>query len=136
MAPDRFSFLPDSTNAVEAHNWISKSGKAPEPLAVALMSLYKKDMVAVLEGLAEDAGISMSYVDRNPAAREKRNKRSNIARRKRQANDINDAQGPPDRNSDFKKQKTRKRKMCESSQSDVQPKKGEKKVCTCNFLCT
>ena len=57
MAPDRFSFLPDSTNAVEAHNWISKSGKAPEPLAVALMSLYKKDMVAVLEGLAEDAGI-------------------------------------------------------------------------------
>ena len=92
MAPDRFSFLPDSTNAVEAHNRISKSGKAPEPLAVALMSLYKKDMVTVLEGLAEDAGISTSYVDRNPAAREKRNKRSNIARRKRQANDINDAQ--------------------------------------------
>ena len=122
MAPDRFSFLPDTTNAVEAHNRISKSGKAPEPLAVALMSLYKKDMVAVLEGLAENAGISTSYVDRNPAAREKRSKRANIACRKRQANDVNDAQGPPDRNSDFKKPKTRKQKVPEASQSDQKQK--------------
>ena len=84
MEADRFSFLPDTTNAVEAYNRVSKSGKAPEPLAVALMSLYKKDMVAILEGLADNAGISTTYVDRTPAAREKRNKRSNDARKKRQ----------------------------------------------------
>ena len=100
---DQFSFLPDTTNAVEAYNRVSKSGKAPEPLAVTLMSLYKKDMVAVLEGLADNAGISTTYVDRTPAAREKRNKRSNDARKKRQTKDKDDAQGPPDRNSDFKK---------------------------------
>ena len=81
---------------------------APEPLAVTLMSLYKKDMVAVLEGLADNAGISTTYVDRTPAAREKRNKRSNDARKKRQAKDKDDAQGPPNRNSDFKKPKNSK----------------------------
>ena len=82
---------------------MSKSGKAPEPLAVALMSLYKKDMLAILEGLADNAGISTTYVDRTPAAREKRNKRSKDARKKRQVKDKDDAQGPPNRNSDFKK---------------------------------
>ena len=105
MEADRFSFLPDTTNAVEAYNRVSKSGKAPEPLAVALMSLYKKDMVAILEGLADDAGISTTYVDRTLAAREKRNKRSNDAWKKRQVKEKDDAQGPPDRNSDFKKSK-------------------------------
>ena len=94
---------------MEAYNRVSKSGKAPEPLAVTLMSLYKKDMVAVLEGLAD---ISTTYVDRTPAAREKRNKRSNDARKKRQAKDKDDAQGPPDRNSDFKKPKNSKVSYC------------------------
>ena len=89
---------------MEAYNHVSKSGKAPEPLAVALMSLYKKDMVAVLEGLADNAGISTTYVDRTPAAREKR--------KKRQAKDKDDAQGPPDRNSDFKKSKKPKVSYC------------------------
>ena len=110
MAPDQFSFLPDTTNAVEAHNRVSKSGKAPEPLSVALMSLYKKDMVAVLEGLADNVGISKTYMDRTPAAREKQNKRSNAARKKGQQKDKDDAQGPSDRNSDFKKPK--KSKVC------------------------
>ena len=74
MEADRFSFLPDTTNAVEAYNRVSKSGKAPEPLAITLMYLYKKDMVAVLEGLADNAGISTTYVDRTPSVREKQNK--------------------------------------------------------------
>ena len=95
MEADRFSFLPDTTNAMEAYNHVSKSSKAPEPLAVAFMSLYKKDMVAVLEGLADNACISTTYIDRTPAAREKRNKSSNDVRKKRQAKDKDDAQGPP-----------------------------------------
>jgi len=55
-------------------------------------------------------GISTTYMDRTPAAREKRNKHSNAARNKRQQKDKDDAQGPPDRNSDFKKPK--KSKVC------------------------
>ena len=66
------------------------------------------DMFVRLEGLADNVGISTNYVDRTPAAREKRNKRSNDARKKRQAKDKDDAQGPPDRNSDFKKPKNSK----------------------------
>ena len=77
------------------------------------MSLYKKDMVAVLEDLAESIGISTTYVSQTPAARDKRNKKANAARRKKNAVD-NDAQGPPDRNSDFKRL-SRKRKATDDS---------------------
>lgn len=108
MAPDQFSFLPDTTNAVKAHNHVSKSGKAPEPFSVALMSMYKKDMVAVLEGLVDIAGISTTYMDTTPAAREKQNQCLNAARKKRQAKDIDYSQGPPDCNSDFKKLKSQR----------------------------
>ena len=58
------------------------------------MSLYKKDMVAVLESLAES-------ISQTPAARDKRNKKTNAARRRKNSAD-NNAQGHPDRNSDFK----------------------------------
>ena len=60
---DRFEFLPDSTNAVEAYNRLSKTGKVPYPLSVALMSLYKKDMVAVLQYLAVREGMLTTYED-------------------------------------------------------------------------
>ena len=94
MGQDRFAFLPDSTNAVESYNRTTKDGKGPEILQVFLMSLYKKDMVAVLEGLAESIGISTTYISQTPAARYKRNKKANAARRRKNAVD-NDAQGPP-----------------------------------------
>lgn len=113
MGQDRFTFLPDSTNAVESYNRTTKDRKGPEILQVFLMSLYKKDMVAVLEDLAESIGISTTYVSQTPAARDKRNKKANAARRKKNAVD-NDAQGPPDRNSDFKRL-SRKRKATDDS---------------------
>ena len=110
MDEDRFEFLPDSTNAVEAYNRLSKTGKVPRPLSIALMSLYKKDMVAVLQHLAEREGMATTYEDRTPAARKKRAAKANAARKKRRCQEDEDAQGPPDRNSDFihppKKRKT------------------------------
>ena len=91
----------------------NQDGKDPEILQVFLMSLYKKDMVAVLEGLARSIGISTTYISQTPAARDKRNKKANPARRRKNAVD-NDAQGPPDRNSDFKRL-SRKRKATDDS---------------------
>ena len=87
---------------MEAHNH-AKSGKAPEPLSVALMALYKKDMWLSWRVWQTNVGISTTYMDRTPAAREKWNKHSNAAQKKRQQKDKDDAQGPPDHKSDFKK---------------------------------
>ena len=39
-------------------------------------NIYKKDMVAVLEGLAESIGISTTYFSQTPVARDKRNKKA------------------------------------------------------------
>ena len=121
MGQDRFAFLPDSTNAVESYNRTTKDGKGPEILQVFLMSLYKKDMVAVLEGLAESIGISTTYISQTqqPETRET----SNAARRRKNAVD-NDAQGPPDRNSDFKRLSRKRKATDDSSLLD-------KKVCIC-----
>ena len=41
MDKDRFESLPGSTNAVEAYNRLSKTGKVPLPLSIVLISLYK-----------------------------------------------------------------------------------------------
>lgn len=41
----------------------------------------------IYTGLADNAGISTTYVDRTPSRREKQNKHSNDARKKRQAKD-------------------------------------------------
>ena len=108
MDKDRFEFLPESTNAVEAYNRLSKTGKVPRPLSVVLISLYKKDMVAILQYLAETEGMATTYDDRTPAARKKRAVKANAARRKRRCHVEDDALGPPDRNSDFHPSKKRK----------------------------
>ena len=42
MDRSRFASLPNTTNAVEAYNRISKSCRGPEALQVALLTLYKK----------------------------------------------------------------------------------------------
>jgi hypothetical protein len=39
----RFQRLPSSTNAVESHNWLSKTGR-PEILCIAMLTTYKVDM--------------------------------------------------------------------------------------------
>ena len=74
-----------------------------------------------LEGLAESIGISTTYISQTPAARDKRNKKANAARRRKNAVD-NDAQGPPDHTSDFKGL-SRKRKATDDSSLP------DKKVC-------
>ena len=68
MDRERFALLPDTTNAVEAHNRISKSSHGPESFQVALLTLYKKDMIVVLRAMAEKSHIPTSYEDRTPAA--------------------------------------------------------------------
>ncbi len=57
-----FKDLPDTTNAVESHNRVSK-GRSPDILGVAMMATYKVDFAAVLEHLARTKGIPTSYDD-------------------------------------------------------------------------
>ena len=102
MDRSRFASLPSTTNAVEAYNRISKSSRGPEALQVALLTLYKKDMVVVLRALAEKGCIPTSYEDQTPAARAGRVKVVNAARRRRFESRDDDAREPPDRNSDYK----------------------------------
>ena len=64
MGSSLFASLPTSNNVVEAHNRISKSS-TPEPLNIAMLMTYKKDMFAVLEHLACLKGISTSYEDQS-----------------------------------------------------------------------
>jgi hypothetical protein len=106
MDEDHFDFLPDSTNAVEAYN---RQEKSLAPVYCPHVA-YKKDMVAVLQYLAEEEGMAWTYEDRAPAARKKRAAKANAARKKRRYQEDEDAQGSLDRNSDFihppKKRKT------------------------------
>lgn len=126
MDCERFALLPDTTNAVEAHNRISKSSHGPESLQVALLTLYKKDMIVVLRAMAEKSHIPTSYEDRTPAARAKRVMSSNAARKRRFANRNDNAEGPPDRNSDYKDGKL-KRKATSSDNKGAKRKKTHQK---------
>ena len=76
--------------------------------SVVLISLYKKDMMAILQYLAESEGMATTFDDRTPAARKKHAVKANAARRKRRCHVEEDALGPPDRNSDFHPPKKRK----------------------------
>lgn len=55
MGETLFATLPTSTNAVEAHNRISKASTL-ESLSVAMLTTYKEDMLAALEHLAASEG--------------------------------------------------------------------------------
>ena len=101
MHQSMFNVLPDTTNAVEAHNRISKPAKGPEPLQVALLSLYKKDMVVALCGLALRAQIPTTYLDQTPSRRGKR--AAAKMRRRFGSTFAENAEGPPDEHSDFKR---------------------------------
>ena len=100
MGSSLFASLPTSTNAVEAHNIISKSS-TPEPLNIAMLMTYKEDMLAALEHLACLKGISTLYEVRSLEAQKKRPFKQNEARRKRRAREDDDAEGPPDKQRDF-----------------------------------
>ena len=99
MGEELFATLPTSTNAVEAHNRISKASTL-EPLSVAMLTTYKEDMLAALEHLARLRGISTTYEDQSHEAQKKRARKQNEARRKRRARE-DDAEGPPDKHHDF-----------------------------------
>ena len=53
------------------YNRLSKTGKVPRPLSIVLISLYKKDMVGILQYLAKSEGMATTYDDRTPTARKK-----------------------------------------------------------------
>lgn len=100
MGSSLFASLPTSTNAVEAHDRISKSSTL-EPLDIAMLMTYKEDMFATLEHLACLKGISISYEDQFLEAQKKQVSKQNEARRKQRAKDDDDAEGPPDKQCDF-----------------------------------
>lgn len=102
MPKSTFDRLPSSTNAVESHNRLCK-GSTPDSLNVAMMATYKLDMAATLQHLAATEGVSTSYECQTPEARSRRASAQNKARNKRQYDEINDAEGPPDKKYNFGK---------------------------------
>ena len=86
MGTDTFSKMPTSTNAVEAYQRVSKSGRT-EPLNVAMLGTYKYDMAATLEHVAQQKGFSTSYEDMSVDAQRQRAQKQNLACRKRRARD-------------------------------------------------
>ena len=71
MDSSTFLRLPNSTNAVESHNWLCK-GATPDTLSVALMAVYKIDMATALQHLAVTMGILITYGKVTPEARSSR----------------------------------------------------------------
>jgi hypothetical protein len=62
MSEDQFMSLPDTTNAVESHNRLSKADKL-ELFRVSMLTTYKIDMAVTLEHMARSDGIQTSYDD-------------------------------------------------------------------------
>lgn len=99
---EEFQLIPNTTNAVESHNRVSK-GSRPDILKVALMATYKIDMVSTLEHLANKQGVQTSYYDLSVTARAQRTKSANKARSRKRARNDDNAEGPPDKHDNFKK---------------------------------
>ncbi len=97
---DAFQDIPDTTNAVESHNCVSK-GRYPDILGVAMMATYKVNYAAALEHLARTKGIPTSFDDLTPPAHVKRTKVANTSRNRKRAGD--DSDRPPDKHQGFKK---------------------------------
>ena len=102
MKSSTFLKLPNSTNAVESYNRLSKRA-LPDTLGVAMMTTYQLDMAAALQHLAVTKGMSVAYEQQTPEARNSRASAQKRARAKRRCNEIDDAQGPPDKKCDFGK---------------------------------
>lgn len=93
MNKDVFERLPATTNAVESHNRLSKSGKT-DILRVAMMATYRIDMANAFEHLARKQGVSTSYATLTKPKSRKRPMSTN-----------EEQDGPPDKHSDFYKGK-------------------------------
>ena len=105
MTDEQFNVLPNSTNAVESHNRLSKLSQ-PEILNAAMLTTYKVDMVAALEHMARMEGLPTSYGDSSDATRIKKNKTIQRSRSKRKLqNNNDDDDGPPDKNKHFQSSK-------------------------------
>lgn len=102
MSTTTFQKLPNTTNAVESYNRLCK-GSSSDSLGIAMMTTYKLDMAAALQYLAALQGMAVTYEQQTPEARSIRSSAQNKARAKRRFADIDDAQGPPDKKSDFGK---------------------------------
>lgn len=100
MTDEQFTNLPNSTNAVESHNRLSKISK-PEILHAAMLTTYKVDMAAALEHMARMEGLPTSYDEGSDAARAKKNKAVQRSRSKRKLQNIDNDDGPPDKNKHF-----------------------------------
>ena len=70
-------------------------------LKLAMMATYREDVAKCLEIMATIKGISTSYEDKTPTGRMKRSQQQNSARRKRLRSTTDDAEGPPDKHTDF-----------------------------------
>ena len=103
MSETTFQQIPNSTNAVESYNRLCK-GSSPDPLEVAMMTTYKLDMAAAMQHLAVLSGMTVTYERQTPEARSVRSSAQGKARNKRRfAKVVDDAQGPPDKISNFSK---------------------------------
>jgi hypothetical protein len=96
MSEERFRSLPNTTNAVESHNRLSKVDR-PEILRIAMLTTYKVDMSVALEHMARSEGMLTSYDDTNEEAKGRKSK----AHRKRKL-ESGDGEGPPDKSKHFK----------------------------------
>ena len=90
-----FRRLPNLTNAVESYNQLCK-GATPDVLNVA-----KFDMTAAIQHLAVTNGMSVAYEQQTPEARRATVVPKTVSESKRRWNEADDAQGPPDRRSDY-----------------------------------
>ena len=89
-------------NAVESHSRLSK-GATQDVLSVTMMTTYKLDMPAALQHLAVTKGLPVVYEKQTPEASSIRANAQSKARMKQRFNAVDDAQGPPDKRSDFGK---------------------------------
>lgn len=98
MIDEQFQNIPNSTNAVESHNCLSKLSKL-EIHCAALLTTYKVDMAA-LEHMARLEGLPTSYEDTTNDACAKKTKavQRSCSKQKLQ---YNDEDGPPDKNKHF-----------------------------------
>ena len=96
MDKEIFLSVPDSTNAVESHNRFGKSNYRV-PIKIAMMTTYKEDMAKTLEIIASNRNVPTSYYKSASKSKSKSLKR----RKTRNNDDSDDAEGPPDKKSNF-----------------------------------
>ena len=87
MSEQQFQSLPNTTNAVESHNRLSKADQ-PEILKIAMLTTYKIDMSMTLEHMVNRKGMATNYGD--------------STKRKRRKLEIDESdKGPPDKMKHF-----------------------------------